>query len=200
MISVVPYCLYGQPCYIFGLTSKTKTVTLQVHNYNWHVLYTRPKFEKKILECLTQEGIEGFLPLQKVLRQWSDRKKKVEVPLFPSYVFANVCYIDRFRPLSYPGVVKYVSTGSKALPDVVPEGHIMKLKHLISDRKVHSVLGLDFKAGDKARITAGPLQGYEGYLIRKKTADKFVILVDAINRHVAVELCPQDVIRVNTDN
>jgi len=99
----------------------------------------------------------------------------------------------------FPGVIKYVSTHNKLAPDVVRDKDIVQLQHLVSDRKVSSVVGFDFKAGDKVRIISGLLQGFEGYLIRKKASTRLVIRVDAINRYVAVELYPQDVIKVLHD-
>ena len=59
-------------------------------NQCWHVIYVRPKFERKVFATLLERGVESYLPLKKVVRQWRDRKKKMEVPVFPGYVFVKI--------------------------------------------------------------------------------------------------------------
>ena len=75
---------------------------------NWYVVYTKPKWEKKVAEQLTQRGIECYCPIVTEVRQWSDRKKKVEVPLFNSYVFVRLAEVDRNLVFQSSGVVRYL--------------------------------------------------------------------------------------------
>jgi len=75
---------------------------------DWHTLYVRSRFEKKVFTALTEKGIEAYLPLQKTLRQWKDRKKCVQEPLFRSYCFVRVTRQTYYECLTVPGVVKYV--------------------------------------------------------------------------------------------
>ena len=75
----------------------------------WYAVYTRPRFEKQVVKALLDQGIEGYLPLIKTMRQWSDRKKMVEVPLFSSYVFVHINRSAYDQVLQTQGVVKYIS-------------------------------------------------------------------------------------------
>src|SRR5687768_9862276 len=91
----------------------------------WHVLYTRPKFEKQISQTIAEMQIENYLPLVTVFRRWSDRIKKIEEPLFSGYVFVKKAskVVDL---LQIPGVVRFVSTAG--VPDVISEEEINKIK------------------------------------------------------------------------
>ena len=75
---------------------------------NWLVAYTKPRHEKKSAEVLKSSGVDVFLPLQKQLKVWSDRKKWVESPLFPGYLFVNISDDDYFKVLNSYGIVKYI--------------------------------------------------------------------------------------------
>ena len=81
---------------------------MEVDNKKWLVLYTKPRNEKKVAERLTKNGFEVYCPLIKTLRQWSDRKKKVEIPMFSSYVFIHIDEKNRQLPLYDQGVMNYV--------------------------------------------------------------------------------------------
>ena len=75
---------------------KTERETINEDRRYWYAIYTRSRFEKKIAADLTSKGLESFLPLHEVIRFWSDRKKKVEMPLFPSYVFVHANTKERY--------------------------------------------------------------------------------------------------------
>jgi len=85
----------------------------------WHVIYTMPRAERKVASSIDEMGIESYLPLYKVTRQWSDRKKKVEVPLFPNYVFVKVSEKGRRVIFNIKEPVKFISIDNK--PVVVDE-------------------------------------------------------------------------------
>ena len=88
----------------------------------WYALYTRARCEKKVTMRLNELDIKSFLPMQKVLRIWSDRKKYLEQPLFPSYVFVYANLIERYESLSPYGVVRLVSFGGR--PAIIPHQQI----------------------------------------------------------------------------
>src|SRR5688572_14119498 len=96
----------------------------------WNVVYTRPKSEKKVASSISKMGIESYLPLQKVVRQWSDRKKKMEVPLFPNYVFVKIEETERGYLYSIKELVRFVSL--EKIPVVVRENEILAIKHVLS--------------------------------------------------------------------
>ena len=154
---------------------------------NWYALYTRPRFEKKVQAELHRKNIESFLPLQTIVRQWSDRKKRVEEPLFRSYVFVNVSANERIRSLQVTGVVRMVGFGGK--PSVIPDDQIEGLRKFLEGG--YQLEACDYlSAGDLVEITQGPLMGIKGKLVEKRNETRFVIRIDAIRQSVAVEIDP----------
>jgi len=89
---------------------------------HWYIVYTFPNLEKKIYNELTKKKIKAYLPLQNVIRQWSDRKKEIKVPMFPNYVFINSTERERFNLLKIAGVLKFITFEGK--PAMVSEDEI----------------------------------------------------------------------------
>jgi transcription antitermination factor NusG len=125
----------------------------------WFAIYTRPKNEKKVVAGLEKIGIEVYCPMVKQVKQWSDRKKKVEVPLINSYVFVNIEESDRNIVFEIPGVVRYLFWLGK--PAVIQEQEIevlrASLKGILSTVEVNEI-----QPGDNLTISNGPFQGKEG--------------------------------------
>ena len=97
----------------------------------WYALYTRSRFEKKMLSELSERQVEVFLPMREVLSRWKDRKKKVWMPLFPGYIFVN--YVDtpesRYRILNMPGAVRFI--GIERHADPIPEEQILSIRRFL---------------------------------------------------------------------
>lgn len=164
----------------------------------WYVLYLRSRYEKRVHEELEKRGIESFLPLVTELRQWSDRKKKVEVPLFPGYDFVHIELSQKPRVLEVDGVVKFVAIGS-ARPEPVPDEQIESLKLVIAAPKSLRKEN-PFKGGALVRVKAGPFAGAQGVVVRSQNATRVVITIESIQQAVSVEvqanmveLLPKDV-------
>jgi len=125
----------------------------------WFAIYTRPKNEKKVVAGLEKIGIEVYCPIVKQVKQWSDRKKKVEVPLINSYVFVNIEESARNIVFEIPGVVRYLFWLGK--PAVIQEQEIEVLKEslkgILSTVEVNGI-----QPGDNLTISNGPFQGKEG--------------------------------------
>jgi transcription antitermination factor NusG len=125
----------------------------------WFAIYTRPKNEKKVVAGLEKIGIEVYCPMVKQVKQWSDRKKKVEVPLINSYVFVNIEESARNIVFEIPGVVRYLFWLGK--PAVIQEQEIEVLKEslkgILSTVEVNGI-----QPGDNLTISNGPFQGKEG--------------------------------------
>jgi transcription antitermination factor NusG len=153
-------------------------------NESWHVLYTMPKSEKKIHEILHKKGIESFLPLHSVTRLWSDRKKRIEVPLFPNYIFVKVPPLDRHEVLSVNGVVRYISAEGR--PHTVSQKIIDSIRTILLGNP--EVIHDSFKNGDVVRVIDGPLRGLKGILVNRKGKDKLAIRIDAVQQSVLVEV------------
>lgn len=125
----------------------------------WFALYTRPKNEKKVAFCLEKIGIEAYCPMITQVKQWSDRKKKVEIPLINSYVFVKINDLDRHRVFEVPGVVRYLFWLGK--PAIIQEHEILALKDSLNEI-VSSVEVEGLKTGDVLTISKGPFIGKEG--------------------------------------
>lgn len=135
---------------------------------------------------MVDAGIETFLPLQKRMKQWSDRKKLVEEPLLRSYIFVRITEKDYFRVLGTPGVVRYVSFEGKAAP--IPDRQIDTLKMLIGEQVDIEVLEQDIAPGEKVEIEMGTMRGFEGELVRIAGENKVVIRIEHVTHSLLVTL------------
>lgn len=126
-------------------------------NSKWYVLYTKPRHEVKALKRLAQNGFEVYCPMKTTLKQWSDRKKKVSVPLLPSYVFIRITEKKRSTPLTDPSVLNYIFWLGK--PAIIRESEINTLKGIISKDKIQEFEVRKFKIGDKIDINKGHIKG-----------------------------------------
>jgi len=159
----------------------------------WYAAYTCSRHEKRVAEQLEERGIEHFLPLYRSVRRWKDRKKELELVLFPGYVFVRLDLADRLRVLQLPGVVRFVSFNGQ--PASLPGDDIEGLRNGLSHRLVaehHPFLNV----GRRVRVVSGPLSGAQGILVRRRNDSRLVISVEAIMRSVAVEIDATDVVPV----
>jgi transcription antitermination factor NusG len=155
------------------------------HESKWHVAYTLPRTEKKLAETLTRSGIECYLPLHAVFRQWSDRKKKVSMPLFPNYVFLKLDQTQRARALSMRELVRFVAFSGK--PVVVPEKEILDIQRMLTggdDVEIENY----FEEGSKVRIDAGPFAGFEGIITKRNNQSRLVVKVHSISKAFSINL------------
>lgn len=159
----------------------------------WHVIYTRPKFEKRIFVKLQKRKVETFLPLQKVMRQWSDRKKKVEVPLFPNYLFVHISPIDKWNVLCVEGVVRFLQFGGKSATISDIEMNTIR-KSLLGDPEVS---GKKFDKGDQVVITKGPLKGLKGVLVYNMGKKRLAIRIDTLDKSLLVNVHPGDLQKIH---
>jgi transcriptional antiterminator RfaH len=125
----------------------------------WFALYTRPKNEKKVAEQLFKLGIDVYCPMFTQMKQWSDRKKKVETPLISSYVFVNLEEKERNKVFDAFGVVRYLYWLGK--PAIIQDHEIALLKESLKGI-LTSVEVEGIQPGDSLTITKGPFQGKEG--------------------------------------
>ena len=152
---------------------------------NWYAIYTRSRHELYVKRQLDHKGISNLLPLYTKVSQWKDRKKEIQLPLFPGYLFVRIPLLNRMAVLTTFGVVYIVGDGSGSLP--VPEESINSIQSFLTQGlkcDPHPYL----KVGNRVRITEGPLNGIEGILIRKKNRTLLVVSVDLIQRSVSVEI------------
>ena len=154
----------------------------------WYAIYVRSKHEKNVHSALLNKGIESSLPLKTVIRQWSDRKKKVEIPLFRGYVFIRIdIRKDKFNILKTDGVVKFIGIGKN--PSRIPDEQIHWV-HMIVEKSDTVQNEKEIPAGQKVRVTAGPFKGVEGVAMRSGNQSRLVIVIESIMHIVSVEISP----------
>ncbi len=153
----------------------------------WYALHTRPRHEKAVVQRLAERGIETFLPIVTEVHRWSDRRKKVELPLFSCYVFARFVpnRVDRLRVLRVDGVLGLV--GSRSEGASIPDEQIEAVRSVVDGTISWSSYPF-LKIGQRVRIRSGALDGVEGILVSRNGNATLVISVDAIQRSLAVKV------------
>ena len=129
----------------------------------WLALYSRPRWEKKVAQLLTEKGLESYCPVNKVRRKWSDRVKLVEEPLFKSYVFVRVTDEDRTAVRMTPGVINFVYWNGK--PALIKEKEINAIKQFLNDYENVEVKPIKLELNQRVKITKGPLMDQEGQVL-----------------------------------
>lgn len=157
----------------------------------WFALTVKPQHEKATALALRQKGLEEFLPLYRTRRQWSDRIKTLELPLFPGYVFCRFPALRKSVVLATPGVRRIVGFGS--VPTPIEDSEIASIRAMIA-----SGVGVGpwpyLRTGQRVRIQAGPLRGLEGLLVSLKDSWRVVVSLHLLQRSVAVEV-ERDMVR-----
>jgi transcription antitermination factor NusG len=133
---------------------------------HWYVVYTKPRWEKKVAELLTISGFENYCPLDKVTRQWSDREKIVMEPFFKSYVFVRVSEHQKWKVPDLPGIISYVYWLGK--PAIVPTAEIEQIKSFLNTYDKVLMKPLNITAGHKIKITAGAFRDLQGIVVALK--------------------------------
>lgn len=162
-------------------------MTTDVNEKKWYALYTKPRWEKKINAVLQKKGIDSWCPLQKVQRQWSDRKKIVEEPLFKSYVFVHIAEAERLRVLQTDGVLNFVYYLSK--PAIIRNEEIDLIKSYLSQKDVTiAVQSIDSLEKDmRIRITQGVFMNQEGVVMRASGKRKVYVSLESLGQVMMVE-------------
>jgi transcription antitermination factor NusG len=154
----------------------------------WYALQLRPRHEKKVVAELEQKGVSTFLPLVTEVRQWSDRRMKVALPLFSCYAFVNIVPTADARVAvrqSY-GVLNFVGNGKEAIP--IPENQIESIRRLV-DGKVPFIAHPFLEIGQRVRVRGGALDGIEGILERRDHGNqRLVISVQTIQRSLSISV------------
>ncbi|KPK87538.1 MAG: hypothetical protein AMS27_02255 [Bacteroides sp. SM23_62_1] len=152
----------------------------------WYAIYTKPRWEKKVAELLLEKGIDHYLPLQKVLKQWSDRKKWVREPLFKSYIFVYITREDYLPSLQTPGVVRFVTFEKKAV--TIPPVQIEAIKTFIATGEELTDETIHVKIGDRVIVTHGTLKGLEGTLIEISKKKRLRIMIEGIQQSLHLKI------------
>jgi transcription antitermination factor NusG len=140
----------------------------------WHAVFTRPRWEKKVAELLTRKKIENYCPLNKVERQWSDRKKVILEPLFTSYVFVNIHDTEQFPTRSTDGVINFLYWLNK--PAVIRNEEIDIIRRFLNEYDNIQLEKVDVKINDIVRVIAGPFMEQKGLVISLKSKSVKILL------------------------
>ena len=162
--------------------------TFQPQSPPWYAVYTRSRSEKRLMEVLTARGIEAYVPVRKVMKQWSDRKKVIEEPLIRSYCFVKVDPPQYQDVLRAPGAVRYVWFSGK--PASIPEWQIQTLKAITRSDFEVECLPDTFQPGIQVRVTTGPLKDLHGELVDISRKKRVIVRIDHLNQVIKLSISP----------
>ena len=159
---------------------------------NWYAIHTRPRHEKWIAEQLQEKRVVTFLPLLQQIHQWSDRRSKVEVPMFGCYAFVRIAQTteERLKVLRTPGVLGFVGSERQGTP--IPDQQIESLQTAIRSKNpcaVHPFISI----GQRVRIRGGSLDGMEGILVRQGEEQSVVVSVELLRQSVSIRIEGYDI-------
>ena len=160
-------------------------MAVHCHPWPWFAIQAKSSREKSASLLLENAGYECYVPISKYKRQWSDRTKEVEVPLFPGYFFCRMNPSNRLPVLMTPGVIQIVGVGKTPIP--VEEEEIIAIQR--AGKSGLSTMPWPYlEIGHMARIEEGPLRGLTGIVVKIKSGMKLILSVSLLQRSVAVEI------------
>jgi len=151
----------------------------------WYVFYTCPKFERKIHEYLQESGYESFLPLCWVVKQWSDRRKRLLTPLFSGYIFVNIEQSRIHEVLKTPKIIRCVTFNS--VPASLRQEEVDSIMQIMENFYPFEV-SCGFKVGDSVVVAKGPLLGMEGILVEERGNQRFALRIESLRQFVLVSI------------
>jgi len=156
----------------------------------WYAILTKPRWEKKVAALLDKNNISNYCPLNRVVRQWSDRKKVVSEPLFKSYVFVQVSDLEQVVVRRIDGVINFVYWLGK--PAVIRDDEIETIQRFLMDYTSVQVEKVDVNVNDMVRIVNGPLTKQEGVVILT-TNNKVKVVLPTLGYAMIAEIRKSDV-------
>jgi transcription antitermination factor NusG len=145
--------------------------------YHWHVFYVKGKHERKAKELLERDGFDCYLPMNIVHRQYTDRKKKIEEPLFKSYIFVLIQQHEVYDVIKTPSVVTYVKYAGK--PAIIRQKDIDLIRKLILNKTEFEVTNRKIKIGDQINITSGFFKGQKGVVKQLRGKKRLLIAIES---------------------
>ena len=155
-------------------------------NYKWYPVYTHPRAEKKAYQSLINKGLESYLPLQRQLKQWSDRKKWVEEPLLKSYLFVRIREYEQSEILMTKGIARFIYFSGKITS--MPDKQINELKLLMDSSFDLEITAMDLQPGEKIIIKAGPLKGLTGEIISYRSQKQLALRLENLGYSIIVHV------------
>ena len=155
-------------------------------SYKWYPVCTNPRAEKKAYSALLDKGIEAYLPLNRRLKQWSDRKKWVEEPLLKSYLFVRIADSDQAKVLMTRGIARFIYFSGKIA--AMPNRQIDELKLVMASSLELEVTEENLQPGEKIKIKAGPLKGITGEIIAYRSQKQLLLRLENLGCSIIVNV------------
>jgi transcriptional antiterminator NusG len=152
----------------------------------WYVVYVRSRTEKKVASRMERAGLTHYLPLMKVMKQWSDRKKLVEVPMFNGYMFVQTTPSGFNDVRMVEGVVNFVRMEGKNA--IIPDRQLEAVRIFAETGLPVEAGPDDLSPGEKVKVTFGPLKDFEGELVEMRNDRHFLVRLEAINQVLMVNI------------
>ncbi|UBM62726.1 UpxY family transcription antiterminator [Candidatus Sulfidibacterium hydrothermale] len=153
----------------------------------WYALYVKSRNEKKVATELKGLNIDYYLPLEKKLKQWSDRKKWVEEPLFRSYIFVHIEQKEYYEVLRINGAVKYVSFEGKAV--AVPPRQIDAIKIYLQQKDPETDMNpSDWQEGKEVEVMSGKLTGLRGKLVKVNGKNRVKVEIEVVGSAIILNI------------
>jgi len=159
----------------------------------WYALTVPYQHERQTEKALQSKGLETLMPVYRSRRQWSDRVKDVEMPLFAGYVLCHFDLMNRIHVMDTPGVARIVGFGGA--PAALEDSEIAVIQRMLLS-KLPLAPWPYLKAGDRVRVEHGPMRGQEGTLVRTKDSVHLVINIDVLQRSIAVQVDREAVVPI----
>ncbi len=160
------------------MTEGSEAFCMSENNSYWFAVHTKPRWEKKVAGLLDSNGIENYCPLNKVVRQWSDRKKVVLEPVFKSYVFVKIEEDKKWEVKKINGILNYVYWLGK--PAHIREEEIDTIRKFLNEFNDVSVEKKNFHVNTKVRIKQGVLMNYEGMIV-EVSGSRVIVKIDSMD-------------------
>jgi transcription antitermination factor NusG len=184
---VVEFRTAGQQS--IGQESLPATINGASCSRHWYAVFIVPQNEKSVVKHLGVREIESFCPTYETFRVWKNRQRmKLSLPLFPGYLFVHIHPRERNKVLQSPGVLQIVGKKREYLP--LPDSEIEFLRSGVCHQKIEPYRELVI--GDKVRIKRGVMQGVQGTLVRRGSNMRFVLTLELINQHAAIQVDAED--------
>jgi len=153
---------------------------------NWYVFYVTAKHERKAEKLLIRDGYNCYLPIITVLKQWKQRKKHVEEPLFKSYIFVKVRKNQIYDVLQTPSVISYIRFAGE--PAVISQQHIDLIQELIQNKTKFNISSERVKVGEQIILKSGPFEGEKGVVKEIRGTKKLLVVLNSIDFTLEIEL------------
>ncbi len=152
----------------------------------WYAVYTKPRNEKKVAYFFERDGVDYYLPLIQRIKIWSDRKKKVDEPLFSSYIFVHISEKEHLAVLKTQGVVRFITFEGKKVP--IRDVQIEAIRKYAETGEEFLENEADYSVGKKVRVVRGNMKGLEGRLVQVLGKQRVKVEIEAIGQAVFIQI------------